>query len=229
MHIGYLRYVVRHKWLVFKAGLVIGGYSLPWLWRLLVHDLSKFSLAEWSAYACFFYGPPVEEQARREVNRHIAQYHPSGEHGETSDTAEHAIGIRTGQIALERKRAFNAAWLHHIHANPHHWQHWILHQDDGRTIVLVPDNATVNEMIADWIGAGPKVLVHPLPTMAQCVAETIVWYTKQASGTMQLRAEVREHVEATLHGLARHYGLHDFADAVREARHGRASLTIGAR
>ena len=25
---------------------------------------------------------------------------------------------------------FNYAWLHHIHRNPHHWQYWILMEDD---------------------------------------------------------------------------------------------------
>lgn len=49
-------------------------------------------------------------------------------------------------------RDFNFAWLHHIHNNPHHWQHWVLINDD-------PENGTVGldmpakyiiEMICDW-------------------------------------------------------------------------------
>jgi hypothetical protein len=27
--------------------------------------------------------------------------------------------------------AFKRAWLHHIHRNPHHWQHYVLVNDDG--------------------------------------------------------------------------------------------------
>lgn len=55
---------------------------------------------------------------------------------------------------------FSKAWLHHIHSNPHHWQHWIYPQ--GYT----PKNTTVEvggvvpmprpyalEMIADWMGS----------------------------------------------------------------------------
>jgi hypothetical protein len=38
--------VLRHKWYVLRAGRRLG---VP-LWRLLVHDLSKFSRAEWGAY-----------------------------------------------------------------------------------------------------------------------------------------------------------------------------------
>ncbi len=25
---------------------------------------------------------------------------------------------------------FRKAWLHHIHENPHHWQHWVLNNDE---------------------------------------------------------------------------------------------------
>lgn len=52
-HLGYLRYVVRHKWFVLMAGRRTGA---P-LWRLLIHDWSKFTRAEWGAYVASFYGP----------------------------------------------------------------------------------------------------------------------------------------------------------------------------
>ena len=54
---------------------------------------------------------------------------------------------------------FSKSWLHHIHCNPHHWQHWLF--SDGYT----PKNSEVEngavemprhfalEMIADWMGA----------------------------------------------------------------------------
>ena len=52
--------------------------------------------------------------------------------------------------------AFNRAWLHHIHLNPHHWQHWLLMNDDGKyrdpdkVIPLEMPEVCVFEMIADW-------------------------------------------------------------------------------
>jgi hypothetical protein len=52
----------------------------------------------------------------------------------------------------EVKTAFNHAWLHHIHNNPHHWQHWVLINDDpnlGEIILDMPYDAIV-EMICDW-------------------------------------------------------------------------------
>ena len=47
---------------------------------------------------------------------------------------------------------FNSAWLHHIHNNPHHWQHWILINDDAElgTIALEMPMEYVVEMICDW-------------------------------------------------------------------------------
>jgi len=54
---------------------------------------------------------------------------------------------------------FATAWLHHIHYNPHHWQHWIF--ADGFTpkgsnvengVVEMPLHFAL-EMIADWMGA----------------------------------------------------------------------------
>lgn len=47
---------------------------------------------------------------------------------------------------------FNLAWLRHIHRNPHHWQHWILINDDpkeGEIILDMPLNYII-EMICDW-------------------------------------------------------------------------------
>lgn len=49
----------------------------------------------------------------------------------------------------EVKEAFNFAWLHHIHANPHHWQHWVLINDDDGTHALEMPEEFVIEMFCD--------------------------------------------------------------------------------
>lgn len=49
-------------------------------------------------------------------------------------------------------QAFNKAWLLHIHRNPHHWQHWILINDEpneGEILIEMPYNYIL-EMICDW-------------------------------------------------------------------------------
>ncbi len=48
----------------------------------------------------------------------------------------------------------NYAWLHHIHSNRHHWQYWVLREDDGNTIALAMPAKYILEMFCDWIGAG---------------------------------------------------------------------------
>lgn len=49
---------------------------------------------------------------------------------------------------------FDQAWLLHLHRHDHHWQHWILRNDDGSMNVLEMPEASAREMVADWYGAG---------------------------------------------------------------------------
>lgn len=50
--------------------------------------------------------------------------------------------------------AFNIAWLKHQRTNRHHWQWWLLRNDEGNYIPLEMPKNLCYEMIADWIGAG---------------------------------------------------------------------------
>lgn len=54
--------------------------------------------------------------------------------------------------STEVVEAFNYAWLNHIHRNSHHWQHWVLMNDDpesGTIVMEMPKNFII-EMICDW-------------------------------------------------------------------------------
>lgn len=47
---------------------------------------------------------------------------------------------------------YRKAWLLHLHRNPHHWQHWILINDDpkeGEIVLDMPYNYIL-EMVCDW-------------------------------------------------------------------------------
>ena len=55
------------------------------------------------------------------------------------------------------EEAFRAAWLHHQHRNPHHWQYWVLRNDDGTVNVLDMPLNYRKEMLADWRGAGKAI------------------------------------------------------------------------
>lgn len=57
-----------------------------------------------------------------------------------------------GNKSFENTQNFNLAWLRHIHVNPHHWQHWVLINDDPKqgTICLDMPYNYIIEMICDW-------------------------------------------------------------------------------
>ena len=55
-----------------------------------------------------------------------------------------------GSIFATFDRDYKYARLHHIHHNPHHWQYWILINDDGSTTPLEMPLYYILEMIADW-------------------------------------------------------------------------------
>lgn len=57
-----------------------------------------------------------------------------------------------GNRSFEVVNDFRRAWLNHIHRNPHHWQHWILINDDpgeGEIMLDMPYQYII-EMICDW-------------------------------------------------------------------------------
>lgn len=51
-------------------------------------------------------------------------------------------------------QAFDFAWLKHIHRNKHHWQWWVLKEDEGDIKCLPMPDRYRREMLADWRGAG---------------------------------------------------------------------------
>lgn len=65
MVLRYLKSLMIHKWWVFVAGVRIG---VP-LWRLIIHDASKFSRAEFMPYARYFSGKPRTPKAKADFDR----------------------------------------------------------------------------------------------------------------------------------------------------------------
>lgn len=100
----YLKSLMLHKWYVLVAGLRLGGIPL---WRLLIHDWSKFSSWEFGQYARYFHGDLVSdldrERAREEFT--VAWLHHE-------NLNPHHVGYwipRTGQkggISLRMPQAY---------------------------------------------------------------------------------------------------------------------------
>lgn len=116
-HIKYLVYLLKHKWFVLIAGLKIG---VP-LWRLLVHDLSKFRPSEWFPYTEFFYS---------RSKRKSYTYNSDGQKRIITPSKDDKLGQDSSTSRKNTKRIkFDRAWMHHQNRNDHHWQYWLLVED----------------------------------------------------------------------------------------------------
>lgn len=166
-HLEYLWYVIRHKWFVFLAG----RKTRAPLWRLIIHDWSKFSSAEWSPYVENFYCP----------------LDPSIGRGEGQTGVELVEDLKR-----DRQERFNRAWLHHQHRNPHHWQHWVLREDDGDTVALQMPCDLAREMLADWMGAGRAITGE---------WEVASWYEKNRDKII-LHPDTRQFIEILMNSLS---------------------------
>ncbi|MCI0728857.1 MAG: DUF5662 family protein [Chloroflexi bacterium] len=157
-HIAYLRYVLRHKWFVFWECQKL---RVPLL-QAILHDWHKFLPDEWFPYAHYFYRPDGTPRQHRDGTGY---YKPT-------DTGDHD---------------FDYAWLLHQKRGKHHWQWWVLPEDNGGLKVLpIPDRYR-REMLADWRGAG----------RAQGTPDTLAWYVKNKE-KMQLHPTTRAWVEEQL-------------------------------
>jgi hypothetical protein len=136
-HLQYFKYVLRHKWYVFRACLAL---RVP-IHQAIIHDWVKFLPVEWFPYVRQFYGPkPTEDQERLTLSLGIA--------------------IKTrADIAAD----FDVAWNHHQKTQPHHWQYWLLitDSDDPRLRPIPIPQRFVLEMVADWWGAGMAITGKP--------------------------------------------------------------------
>ena len=98
-------------------------------------------------------------------------------------------GNRSNKVVSD----FNYAWLRHIHHNPHHWQYWVLVNDDkenGSKALEIP-GCYILEMLADWWSFSWK---------NDDLYEIFDWYDKHAD-YIQLHKLARARVEDTLNVL----------------------------
>ncbi len=123
-HIAYMKYVLRHRWFVMLA-----CFKEKLIWQGLLHDLSKHKPSEWFPYANFFYDSNGNKKTIREKSGY---YKPTD----------------TGNAA------FDYAWLLHQKRNKHHWQWWILPEDEGGVKLVEMPEKYIREMLCDWRGAG---------------------------------------------------------------------------
>lgn len=165
-YLKYLRYVIRHRWYVMwecidRRSAWFGMSSLG-----LLHDWSKFRWSEFKPYAEHFYGKGKDIKAGRDKTGY---YKPT----DTGDPD------------------FDFAWLLHQKRNKHHWQWWVLPEDEGG-VKLIPMQPKYRlEMLCDWLGASKA------QGNGGDIASVRAWFEKNG-GKMQLHQDTREWVEWVL-------------------------------
>jgi hypothetical protein len=100
----------------------------------------------------------------------------------------YGVPVKQGGIVHRHRRLrFDVAWLRHQHRSPHHYQHWVLRNDDGSTVPLPMPERFAREMVADWMGAG-RALGKP---------DTAGWY-RHNRARIVLHPDTRALVEGLL-------------------------------
>lgn len=82
---------------------------------------------------------------------------------------------------------FDFAWLHHQHCNPHHWQYWILRNDEDSRQILDMPFEQICAMLCDWHSFSAK----------DKESTAYNWYATH-SHEMLLSSDTREIVEELL-------------------------------
>ena len=150
---------VKYLWYVIKHKwfVMLECWKRGLIWRGITHDLSKLRPSEFIPYARHFYG------SIKKGKDETGYYKPTN----------------TGD------KAFDFAWLLHQKRNDHHWQWWILPEDEGGLVVLEISDKARKEMLADWHGAG----------RAQGTPNSWKWWQKN-NHKMTFGPETRKWIEA---------------------------------
>lgn len=130
----------------------------------IVHDWHKWLPEEFIPYANFFYSKD-KQPVRKE-----GYYKPT-------DTGD---------------KKFDFAWLLHQKRGKHHWQWWVIPEEESGVKIFPMKERYWKEMICDWVGAG-KAQGFSSPKNDK-YKETRTWYNKNKN-KMQLHPETRIKVE----------------------------------
>lgn len=134
IYLSNLKYLLKHKWYVMKECFKRHEY-----WLGITHDMSKFLPCEFIPYAKSFYGKTFKwADLSGDIKNHLDW-----------NNSEEGIAY-----------AFDEAWLYHQNKNRHHWQYWVLKNDNGTTKAIEMPEKYAKEMISDWIGAGIAINGH---------------------------------------------------------------------
>jgi len=92
-------------------------------------------------------------------------------------------GTEEEKKLVEKK--FDRAWLLHQRRNKHHWQYWILREDEGGIKITYMPVKYYTEMVCDWVGASRAI--HETKNIKD-------WYDSNKEMIM-ITPEIRKEIE----------------------------------
>lgn len=110
-----------------KFYVMIYCFKFGLYWQGLTHDLHKLRWFPFVTYANHFYG-----------GKKVKGNSPTGYAKPTTDLDD---------------PAFDLAWLYHQKSQRHHWQFFVLMEDDGGVKLMPMPDKYWKEMVVDWYGA----------------------------------------------------------------------------
>ena len=150
-HLAYLRYVLRHKYYVWRGSRIVG--DIP-LWRVIIHDWDKFLPDEWWPYAETFYAPDgtgryVESpelaaawNQHQKRNRHHWQYWLlTWDRGDTEP-----LPIPEPDMREMVADWIGAGWAIQGKPDP-----WLWYQENREKIILHPASRKFLEELLSWL------------------------------------------------------------------------------
>lgn len=197
-YLKYFWYVIRHKWYVMLACFERRNIHNGMVWLGIIHDWSKFRPSEFFPYAEHFYGKGIEKNCYNcysKIWNSQCCYNGSGigDGAQAATCKDYEVKGQRDSTGYYKPTdtgdaAFDFAWLLHQKRNKHHWQWWVLPEDEGG-VKLIPIQPMYRlEMLCDWLGAS-KAQGH-----GGDIASVRAWYDKNGE-KMQLFPDTRDWVE----------------------------------
>lgn len=111
---------------------------------------------------------------------------------------------KKGKIDQKAIDEFNFAWNNHIHQNPHHWQYWVLINDDDGIKALPMPRRDILELLCDWMSFDITP-IEPYGTF-RLNANNLKQYWKDHESKMILHPSTRSSIKYMINKLEKTYG-----------------------
>ena len=99
---------------------------------------------------------------------------------------------------------YELAWNNHIHENPHHWQYWVLINDEDGVKPLPMERRYILELLCDWMSFNITP-IEPYGTF-KLNAHKLKQYWKDHENTMILHPKTRSSIKYMINKLVKVYG-----------------------